>query len=602
MCLTDSRMLPPLYEMDDYLECTQDPYNKYCNIEAQLDRSSLSEYLNEFIENSDRNPWTFDKRVLHRALCIPNHKNQNLLDIYRHSSIVINEKIKSYNISAQIDTAVCTKVHPEINTYDALYLVLVISYALFVTFGTIYGKKFRQEKGIKLIISKLSLIHTWKQRTKIPDNIDYQKLLSMQGIRLFSISLIVIIHLILGYNFSYILNPAEYEKIFSLSLIRAVSFLAIFVVLNFFLISSWLLCVQVYNIFEEHGKLSIVNIGILIVNRYFRLVSTVAVIMLTIPTSWMIQFTGPSNFAAIVESQQACKDNWLFSLMLISNFNYLFNICNPVTWYISADFQLYVANILVIYIYFKLRLNGLKYYLSLLLGAVLLHALYLYNYGADNIYTPSLRNLEMRNFGKSSSIVVSYMSTSSIWPSSLIGIIMAHIYYGIRNTYIRKSKIIIYLWSMAFFGLPAIALYLSSIIPNGYAPIILGSIVRPLYTLGVAVGILGMSQNIGGALRKWLKAKYVVFLSNFTYCVYLTHFGIIIILNRYTYSPLYVNFFRMVQDGIIVLILSFVFGIFVTLVIEEPGIMLQKAYLPQISKWRKSSHEAKNTELKKLNK
>ncbi|CAG9834552.1 unnamed protein product [Diabrotica balteata] len=54
-----------------------------------------------------------------------------------------------------------------------------------------------------------------------------------------------------------------------------------------------------------------------------------------------------------------------------------------------------------------------------------------------------------------------------------------------------------------------------------------------------------------------------------------------------------------VQDGIIVLILSFVFGIFVTLVIEEPGIMLQKTYLPQISKWRKSSLEAKSTELRK---
>ncbi|XP_072387097.1 uncharacterized protein [Diabrotica undecimpunctata] len=118
----DTRTLPPLYEMDDYLECTHDPYNKYCNIEAQLDSTSISEYLNEILTNSDRNLWTFDKRVLHRALCIPNHKNQNLLDIYKHSTIVINDKIKSYNISAEIDTAVCTKVYPEISTYDALYL------------------------------------------------------------------------------------------------------------------------------------------------------------------------------------------------------------------------------------------------------------------------------------------------------------------------------------------------------------------------------------------------------------------------------------------------------------------------------------------------
>ncbi|CAH1110458.1 unnamed protein product [Psylliodes chrysocephalus] len=195
-------------------------------------------------------------------------------------------------------------------------------------------------------------------------------------------------------------------------------------------------------------------------------------------------------------------------------------------------------------------------------------------------------NLELRHFKNSTTYLISYQSTISIWSSSFIGVIMGNLYYNKKHTVYSKTWKLNILWSLSCFGLTGISLLLCHTeVTDRLVAAVLGSLVKPMYTLGVGLGIWAMSYNFGGIMKRILENKNIVLLSNFTFCVYLLHTGVINVLHSSTYEPIVFNELVMIKDYFFTVIISFVLGIIVTLAIEEPGLILQKKYLPQVSKW-----------------
>ncbi|XP_072387091.1 O-acyltransferase like protein-like isoform X2 [Diabrotica undecimpunctata] len=470
------------------------------------------------------------------------------------------------------------------SVYDIICLALLVFYNILVILATFKGKSYEKEKGLKHAISRLSLFRTWKLRSKIPDTTDFKNLKNMNGSRVLAMLFIIFIHLAVSYNTSFISKPEVYEHVYRIILENALGCLPVLIVSYFFLISSWLLTIQVYNIHEK-GQLSIKNVGILIINRYFRLNFLIVVLMIMSGTSWSTIITGPANFYSVMANQKACTENWFPSIFLFANFYRLVHICNPVTWHVSADFQLYIINLFILYIKFKYNFRDIKFCASILIFSIMLHGITLYIYDAGPLYQPSMRYFEVRSLYYSLTYVVAYMSTPSLWPSSFIGVIFGIIYIRSKNISFNPTTVLNVLWFSIVIGLIYLSDQMGSIKITGIKASLLGSIIKPIFCIGCALSVYGMSHNFGGPIKKLIESKVFFVLSNCLYGVYLIHMPCILSMNRFFMEPVYINFWKLLQDYIIGVIVSFLFGIYITLTIEEPGNLLRKKILPQINKW-----------------
>ncbi|XP_057656154.1 uncharacterized protein LOC130893795 isoform X4 [Diorhabda carinulata] len=478
--ISNTDVMPPLFDMDDYSSCNKNETNFFCNVQAKLIVPHANQNIINLIRKFSDDPMTYDRSIVHRALCVPQDKIRTDSTLYAYSNNLVNRNLQKYNLTAEVDDSICVEMKTSYNIYDYLVAIIGIVYLLLVLFATYYEKK-QNVKGLERdrrnnFLSNLSLYHTWRKRTTAPTNIDYKKLSNLQGIRFFSMIILILIHVNLLYLFFYISNPVEVERINASKFITPFRCVGAFAVLPFFLFSSWLLTVQVHNIIEKYGELSLKNVGILIINRYARLMFTFVVLLAFIQPSWFMNISGPCSFSLLVLNRNSCRRNWLKSILLISNYDYIFDI--PLTL----------------------------------------------------------------------------------------------------------------LWASIFLFLPLLTMYIHYVNMRGLKAVILTCLSKPLYNLGIGVGIYGMSHNIGGIVKNLLESKYVVILSNFTYCVYLVQIGIIVAINKHISSNMEVSIGKLIWDCIISISLSFICGIFITLIIEEPGEAIRKKYLPQISKWKKKSN------------
>ncbi|CAG9834549.1 unnamed protein product [Diabrotica balteata] len=539
-------MLPPLYKMENYTQCAEDPSNYCCSAQVGLIVPSTNLNTINIIKNYSLDITKFDRQFIYRTLCVPKIFIKDDFELYSYSSNLVNQEIKSFQLGAKVEDMTCNKTQMEINAFDIICLVVVVLYNILLIFATYKEKTYEKEKGIKYAISRLSFFHTWKLRSKIPNTTDFKNLINMNGGRIFGMLIIILIHVGVANNTSFISEPEIYEKVYHTVVDSILGCLPVLIVLYFFLISSWLLTIQVYNIHEK-GQLSLKNVGILIINRYFRLNCTIVVFMILSRTSWMTIIPGPANFYSIIANQKACSENWIPSLFFFVNFYQGAHICNPITWHVSVDFQLYVINLFLLYIKLKLNFNTVKFCAAILTFSMILHGITLQIFDTGPLYLASLRYLEVRSIYHSLPYVVAYMSTSTLWSSSLIEVIFGIIYIKTKNRTIKPNTVLNIIWCSASVGLIYLAIKMGSIKINGTKASLLGCIIRPIFSLGCALGVYGMSHNLGGPIKKLMELKLFVVLSNCLYCVYLVHFASILMINRFSLEPIYFDVWKTVR-------------------------------------------------------
>uniref|UniRef100_A0A6P7GWX9 Uncharacterized protein LOC114343304 isoform X2 n=1 Tax=Diabrotica virgifera virgifera TaxID=50390 RepID=A0A6P7GWX9_DIAVI len=354
-------MLPQLYKMANYTQCAENPSNYYCSAQARLIIPSTNLNTINLIKNFSLDKTKFDREFIYRTQCIPKEFIQDDSELYYYASNLVNQEMEFFQLSAKVEDVTCNKIGLEINTFDIICLVVVVFYNILLMFATYKEKSYEKEKGLKYAISRLSLFHTWKLRSKPPNTTDFKNLINMNGTRVFGMLIIILLHIGVASNTSFISDPEVYEK-----------------VLN---------------------------------------------------TIWC-----------------------------------------------STSFGLI--------------------YLSIKMGAI---------------------------------------------------------------------KI------------------------NGIKASLLGCLIRPIFSLGCALGVYGMSHNLGGPIKNLMESKVFIILSNCVYCVYLIHMPTMLLINRFSMEPINFDYWKVIQDYIVSVILSFLIGIYFTLAIEEPGNMIQKKILPQITKWEKIS-------------
>ncbi|KAG8186314.1 hypothetical protein JTE90_007335 [Oedothorax gibbosus] len=184
-----------------------------------------------------------------------------------------------------------------------------------------------------------------------------EELKALHGIRALSMAYIILGHTYVYTNFQLLRGPSLVPKWFNR--------LSLGVILNgwlsvetFFVLSGLLTSYAVLKILDKtKGKISV---SMYILRRYIRLTPA---LLLTMGLVFFLPLlsSGPFWYERVDPEIDSCTRNWWTSVLYISNWTPLKTICASHTWYLSADFQLYVISIVFIYLLHRSPKLGLSF-------------------------------------------------------------------------------------------------------------------------------------------------------------------------------------------------------------------------------------------------
>nr|XP_023025743.1 O-acyltransferase like protein-like [Leptinotarsa decemlineata] len=303
-------------------------------------------------------------------------------------------------------------------------------------------------------------------------------------------------------------------------------------------------------------------------------------------TIWIVSmFYGPIKDLYSDLEYQRCQKNWWTSVLFINNHYNQYDMCHFITWYLSADTQLYVLSLIILSIIWMFKRNTVTILGSCVVVGILIPTMISYIYDLDFIYRITPENSKNNKF-RSFNFNAIYSSNYANMATYMVGLCFGYVYSKMKNGHFfvnTSSKIICWL---AFLGLPVSVVLASSHYYSRFVSAILSGILKPLYAVGIAVGILGMSQGIGGIVKRICEWKPALILGNLTYSTYVVHYGIVFYRTATAKQPLYISDSVLITSFIYDAIFSFSCGFLMHILVEMPASQLQNKYVPQVRKQR----------------
>uniref|UniRef100_A0A182PVM7 Acyltransferase 3 domain-containing protein n=1 Tax=Anopheles epiroticus TaxID=199890 RepID=A0A182PVM7_9DIPT len=260
-----------------------------------------------------------------------------------------------FNLSGYAEIEECTtneNLHRPLDTLDITYIVLLAALFLLAISSQCYDSWLARKSGdenyygkshksrVATLATAFSIRRNWTRLTYKATRSQYQQDLDfLDQIRVLTMSFILLLHVFIGMAMFTAQNPLAMEQmLFSM---------APFQVDMFFCISGLLLTVQ----FLEHTENKRFRISILwqgLINRYLRSLPVYAVLMLFTVSRYDTYQTTPSAYKIMPKVRLICRQKWWINFLYINNYYQPEEQCLIHTWYLAADFQLFVVGLLVL--------------------------------------------------------------------------------------------------------------------------------------------------------------------------------------------------------------------------------------------------------------
>ncbi|CAH1164475.1 unnamed protein product [Phaedon cochleariae] len=594
------RDLPPIFHIDDYEDCKAEG-NYFCKasvILMPISENCTSHYW-KLIERSLDDTRAYNHNELFHAICA----NKFCQNQFKENSSLQNivsecykQKYSNLSLTAEVTDLICSKKDSvyEPGIIDILWLSIMLIYLLFVVFATYwdYGRKrhhdrnvtHQSELGGEYLIA-FSVISNWKKFKTVNTNPDFQKLRCMQGIRFYNMLLIIFCHTYSSYIGGYVLNTDYIENIPKNPMKLVLRNLMVFLVQTYFLFSAFLLSYHFFQIMDK-TVFSMKIIILTFLNRYLRIIPPVLFMVGTGSTIWLVSFFyGPIKDLYADLELQRCQKNWWTSLLFINNHYNQHDMCFFTTWYLAADTQLYVVSLFLLSLIWLFKKNTKAILASSVLIGILIPIVITYVYDLDIIYRITPENSKNNKF-RSFNFNAIYSSSYANMATYMLGLCFGYQYFKHSNTTNFRNLRSQIAWVVLFIGMPVLVIIISSYYYTRFLSAILSGILKPLYATGIAIGILGMSQNIGGFAKKICEWKPALVMGNITYSTYVTHYGIVFYRTATAKHPLYISDSVLVTSFIYDAILSFFCGFLVHILLEMPSSQMQNKFILQVRKQR----------------
>ncbi|XP_055839705.1 regulator of hypoxia-inducible factor 1-like [Episyrphus balteatus] len=628
--MTAYRQMPPLYILDDYDMCLDNiKQSSYCLVLGQIvpnETSSLWNQISNFSAVTKRHfrhdyiyfgvclnpckkllhPFSpFRKDMLYAGKIHDNELVDYFTDINKRESDnrIVYDKIintcinykfnKQYDLQVRSFVQYCVQ-NNEPNKFDGLentFMSLLGMLILLVLFSSYYDRKLKQIEPLNMqgydfykcplqtrnetILTSFSLFRNYF-RLVVPSRGELARdFRFLETFRFFAIIMVIFAHALLILKAVPTLNTEYAERTFYK--LESNIFINGSVIVQIFLVmSSFLLCVN----FQKSMALNKPGISEwfkLIIYRYLRLAPSLGfVIFLNASILPRLQ-DGPFWRHVSEPEYILCRETWWTNLLFINNFT-LRKSCLHQTWYIAADFQLYIiaSAILIIiarYPYTKKLIFGIAIIISFLsLGLVT----YYQELDAVHQETPdSYRYLFWTN---GDTIYKGYAPFYTNFGGFVFGTISGFIYlkYKTEGLNLKEKKTKINLILFASLPLPFLLLLSGEIFYQIEFPrpsiwvSLYAALFRNVWALICCSFVLLMSFKAGSILYKFSSMKVFVPLGRLSFQVYLIHLNVIRCLGGCVRQPVYVNNLIVTMYILASIAISFMVAFFLYLLFELP--------------------------------
>uniref|UniRef100_A0A182JDV2 Acyltransferase 3 domain-containing protein n=1 Tax=Anopheles atroparvus TaxID=41427 RepID=A0A182JDV2_ANOAO len=353
------------------------------------------------------------------------------------------------------------------------------------------------------------------------------------------------------------------------------------IVTTFFAISGLLLVLFFMQKAEQTKKpVGVIEILIISAARYVRLTPVYAFVML-FEASWLIHLgNGPLWQKGFESGRTYCRENWWANLLYINNYYKVDQPCMLHTWYLAADFHLFVYGLVLcalIMRFPKIR-NVLLGTMLLLSYAVTAIIIYIKEYDAIPIFTPE----QIRYwFWYWPVYKDTYVPSHMYVVNYTCAIALTFYYIHLSKTRTSYHWFVKACWLASFLVIPAMfaagyIFYHNRFTTPSIWMALLFPFIRLLFTAIVFFVGIGLSFRFVKLLTRWADIPFYTIIGRLTYSAYLVHLCLVKMAVFNTRS-----FFRYqtIDIGTIwasSVVLSYMVAWVLCLVLESPFIALQR--------------------------
>uniref|UniRef100_A0A182NJB8 Acyltransferase 3 domain-containing protein n=1 Tax=Anopheles dirus TaxID=7168 RepID=A0A182NJB8_9DIPT len=403
----------------------------------------------------------------------------------------------------------------------------------------------------------------------------------LQSARFLVMYLVIAGHSML-FNCIFPLQNPQYVELNYRRFITMLIFNGITVVQTYFTISGFLLAVHFVDFAERQRSFRWRDFFHSILYRFLRLTPAYA-FMLLLDASWLIRLQDGPVWKRVAETERTfCRSNWWANVLYVNNYLTVSEPCLQQTWYLAADFQLFVVGIAILALTWRFP-KLLKPFLALAAaGAFLVPAIvtYVNRFEGVVILRPEALKYVLWYDAMYRKM---YIPTHTNFGSYLAGLMAGLMYHKLKRAgfVADRHNGFRVLW---YASLPAaIVLLLSAYIFYAYdfeKPAIWIALYAALSKnlWGALFGVLfvGLAFGVGGFLRSALNNPIFRPLGKVTYCVFLCHLFVIRVTLGNVRQPIYVSDVRILVSTSSTLVLAYIMGTLMCLLVEIPFSNVQK--------------------------
>ncbi|XP_060523554.1 nose resistant to fluoxetine protein 6-like isoform X2 [Cylas formicarius] len=198
---------------------------------------------------------------------------------------------------------------------------------------------------------------------------------------------------------------------------------------TFLLVSGFLMCrLLLAELDKRNGK---INIFVLYITRYVRLTPAYLVI-LGFYLTWMSRLAeGPLWNKTIVTEKEKCQQSWWTNLLYVNNYIKTDSLCMFQSWYLAADYHLFVLSPCIIFPLWRWRKVGKLLLAIIMLASISLpfYITYIGNLDPTLLAFPP----EIQDISSNKYFLTAYVKTHMRASSYCFGLLLGYIVYRIQS-------------------------------------------------------------------------------------------------------------------------------------------------------------------------
>ncbi|XP_055608978.1 O-acyltransferase like protein-like [Uranotaenia lowii] len=294
--------------------------------------------------------------------------------------------IDLHNLSVYSEIEHCTDSLSPNRPNDTLdivfYSVLLVLVTLTVA-STVYDSRLAKEnvlnhyrtplrdKGSTLLTAFSMRRNLNRLTIKLTQDPLQEDLRFLDGVRVWILAAITLSHVVIGLGMTTTQRPDILERLLSRPGFQIFGTIIPYQVDVFLTLSGLLLAVQ-FQKFIESKSFNWKPFWMAIFNRYLRSIPVYALLMLYTVSIYDRVQQSPSAYRIMPMERTICREKWWGNMLLINNYYRPEEQCLIHTWYLAADFQLFIVGLTVLMFLWKFPKQILKASIVLItLGASL---------------------------------------------------------------------------------------------------------------------------------------------------------------------------------------------------------------------------------------